>query len=153
MAPPVVLLEQPPPAPQTAPPHGATVKYVYDHLREDILQRRLGPGSRLIENDLTQRFDVSRGPIREALRRLAAEGLIEHVPNRGGMVRRLSRTEMREFFEIRIELERSPCGSRRKTTIPSRAWPSAIWSIPYLTTRPATFPNIYQRTRHSTKPS
>ena len=105
MAPPVVLLEQPPPAPQTAPPHGATVKYVYDHLREDILQRRLGPGSRLIENDLTQRFDVSRGPIREALRRLAAEGLIEHVPNRGGMVRRLSRTEMREFFEIRIELE------------------------------------------------
>ena len=105
MVPPVVLLEKPSSAPQTAPRHGATVRHVYDHLRDDILRRRLGPGSRLIENDLTQRFDVSRGPIREALRRLAAEGLIEHVPNRGGTVRRLTKTEMHESFEIRIELE------------------------------------------------
>ena len=93
------------PASHSAPHHGTTVKFVYDQLREDILKRRLGPGSRLVEHDLTERFAVSRGPVREALRRLAAEGLIEHVPNRGGIVRRLSRGEMRELFEIRIALE------------------------------------------------
>jgi DNA-binding GntR family transcriptional regulator len=43
--------------------------------------------------------------VREALRRLAAEGLIEHLPHRGALVRRLSRTDMRELFQIRIELE------------------------------------------------
>ena len=93
------------PALELPPSHGATVAFIYGHLRDDILRRRLFPGARLIEKELSQRFDVSRGPIREALRRLAAEGLIEHAPNRGGTVRRLSRTEMHEFFEIRIELE------------------------------------------------
>ena len=46
-------------------------------------------GSRLVEWELTSRFAVSRGPVREALRRLAAEGLIEHQPHRGALVRRL----------------------------------------------------------------
>ena len=94
-----------PPAARSAPPQGTTVKFVYDQLRDDILQRRMGPGWRLIEHDLTERFGVSRGPVREALRRLAAEGLIDHVPNRGGTVRRLSSGEMGELFEIRIALE------------------------------------------------
>ena len=87
------------------PAHGATVSRIVERLRSEILDSRFEPAERLVEIDLTRRFGVSRGPVREALRRLAAEGLIEHVPNRGGMVRRLSRTEMREFFEIRIELE------------------------------------------------
>jgi DNA-binding GntR family transcriptional regulator len=89
-----------------APPaHGATVPFVVGRLRADILARRIAPGARLIEGELTARFSVSRGPVREALRRLSAEGLIEHRPNRGAVVRRLDLREIRELFEIRVEME------------------------------------------------
>ncbi len=87
------------------PAHGATVVFIVDRLREDILAGRLTPGLRLVECDLTARFSVSRGPVREALRRLAAEGLIEHWPHRGAVVRRLSTREIRELFQIRVEME------------------------------------------------
>jgi DNA-binding GntR family transcriptional regulator len=87
------------------PAHGATVAHIVERLREDILAQRLIPGARLVESDLTTRFAVSRGPVREALRRLAAEGMVAQPPNRGAMVRRLSAREIRELFQIRIELE------------------------------------------------
>ncbi len=87
------------------PAHGATVAFIVEQLREDILAGRLPPGSRLIECDLTSRFGVSRGPVREALRRLTADGLIEHWPHRGAVVRRLTEREIRELFAIRIEME------------------------------------------------
>jgi DNA-binding GntR family transcriptional regulator len=74
-------------------------------LREDIWAGRLEPGSRLVESDLTARFAVSRGPVREGLRRLSADGLIEHWPHRGAVVRRLTEREIRELFLIRIEME------------------------------------------------
>jgi DNA-binding GntR family transcriptional regulator len=85
--------------------HGATVAFIVERLREDIWAGRLEPGSRLIETDLTVRFAVSRGPVREALRRLSADGLIEHRPHRGAVVRRLTEREIRELFLIRIEME------------------------------------------------
>jgi DNA-binding GntR family transcriptional regulator len=87
------------------PAHGATVAYIVERLREDILAHRLSPGARLVESDLTARFAVSRGPVREALRRLAAEGVVAQPPNRGAMVRRLTTREIRELFQIRVELE------------------------------------------------
>jgi DNA-binding GntR family transcriptional regulator len=87
------------------PAHGATVAFIVERLREDILAGRLEPGSRLIESDLTARFAVSRGPVREGLRRLSADGLIEHWPHRGAVVRRLTEREIRELFLIRIEME------------------------------------------------
>jgi len=90
----------------TQPPaHGTTVEFIVEGLREDILAGRLAPGFRLVEGDLTARFAVSRGPVREALRRLSAEGLIEHRPHRGALVRRLSAGAIRELFQIRVELE------------------------------------------------
>ena len=91
--------------PPDPPPHGATVAFIVERLREDILAGRLEPGSRLIESDLTARFAVSRGPVREGLRRLSADGLIEHWPHRGAIVRRLTEREIRELFLIRIEME------------------------------------------------
>ena len=91
---------------QAAPPaHGAKVSFIVERLREDILAGSMPPGSRLVECDLTARFAVSRGPVREALRRLAAEGLIDHWPNRGALVRRLSARDIIEFFQIRVEVE------------------------------------------------
>jgi len=88
-----------------APAHGATVSHIVDGLRCDILDHRLRPGERLTESALTKRFSVSRGPVREALRRLAAEGLIEHSPHRGAVVRRLSSRDIGELFQIRVEME------------------------------------------------
>jgi DNA-binding GntR family transcriptional regulator len=85
--------------------HGATVAHVVERLRDDLLGRRFVPGQRLVEKELTDRFAVSRGPVREAFRRLAAEGLIELAPNRGALVRRLSQREMQDLFQIRCELE------------------------------------------------
>jgi DNA-binding GntR family transcriptional regulator len=84
---------------------GTTVERVVRHLREGILNSRYAPGQRLIEADLTRDLGVSRGPLREAFRRLSAEGLLETVPNRGALVRRLTLKETVELFQIRTELE------------------------------------------------
>ena len=59
----------------------------------------------LRQEQLSERFGVSRTPIREALRRLAAHGLVSFTPNRGVRVRTLSRDELREAFLVRAELE------------------------------------------------
>lgn len=87
------------------PVRGSTVDYVLQHLRDGILEGRYAPGQRLIEADLTRELGISRGPLREALRRLSADNLLEIVPNRGAVVRRLSMREMLELFSIRIALE------------------------------------------------
>jgi len=104
----------------TAPAHGATVAFIVERLREDILAGRLEPGSRLVESDLTARFAVSRGPVREGLRRLSADGLIEHRPHRGAVVRRLGEREMRELFSIRIEMEALAARLAAATDAPDR---------------------------------
>ena len=84
---------------------GATVDYVLQHVRDGIFQGHYAPGQRLIEADLTRELGISRGPLREALHRLAADKILEIVPNRGAIVRRLSMREMLELFSIRIALE------------------------------------------------
>ncbi|WP_033455106.1 GntR family transcriptional regulator, partial [Bordetella bronchiseptica] len=84
---------------------GSTLEYVVDTLRQGILSGRLVPGQRLVEADLTRQLGVSRGPVRESFRRLSAEGLVESIPNQTTMVRRYSKAEMLELFEIRAELE------------------------------------------------
>jgi DNA-binding GntR family transcriptional regulator len=74
-------------------------------LEDDIVSGRIAPGTVLRQEQLSERFAVSRTPIREALRRLAALGLVSFVPNRGVRVRTLSRDELREAFLVRAELE------------------------------------------------
>lgn len=87
------------------PRRGAKGQTVIDFLTEGIRNGRYAPGQRLVELDITSELGVSRGPVREAFRKLAAEGLVEIVPNRGALVRRLSRTDALELFQIRTELE------------------------------------------------
>jgi DNA-binding GntR family transcriptional regulator len=84
---------------------GGTVDYVVGRVRDALLSGHLALGQRLIEADMTQEFGVSRGPWREAMRRLAAEGVVELVPNRGALVRRLSRQDIIDRFRIRQSLE------------------------------------------------
>ena len=80
---------------------GATVDYVCTCIRQGIVEGRFVPGQRLIARDLTEEFIISRGAVREAFRRLAAEGMVDLIPNRGATVRRLSRRQMDELFQIR----------------------------------------------------
>jgi DNA-binding GntR family transcriptional regulator len=75
-------------------------------LRDAILAGRHEPGERLSISAIARRYAVSAIPVREALRGLEAEGLIEFNPNRGAIVTRLSRDELNEIFLIRLELER-----------------------------------------------
>jgi DNA-binding GntR family transcriptional regulator len=74
-------------------------------LEEAIVSGEIPPGSVLRQEHLSEQFEVSRTPVREALRRLAALGLVTFEPNRGVRVRMLSRDEIREAFMARAELE------------------------------------------------
>ena len=75
-------------------------------LRAEILSGALEPGVRLVEEQLTQRFRISRAPLREALRLLAEQGLVEHLPRRGARVTTYSDQDFDELFAVRDALER-----------------------------------------------
>lgn len=74
-------------------------------LEQAIVSGDIAPGTVLRQEQLSERFAVSRTPVREALRRLAALGLVSFEPNRGVRVRTLTREEFREAFLVRAELE------------------------------------------------
>ena len=74
-------------------------------IEEAIVSGELEPGSVLRQEQLSEQFGVSRTPVREALRRLAALGLVSFVPNRGVRVRTLSHAELEQAFLVRAELE------------------------------------------------
>lgn len=78
---------------------------VHDHLRQEILANRLPPGTVLQEVALADSLGVSRGPIREAIGRLAAEGLLVVRPRRGAVVASLSKEEFLEAYQVREALE------------------------------------------------
>lgn len=77
----------------------------YELLREGILEGRYAPGERLIEQSIAEELDVSRTPVREALRRLQAEGLIETYPNRGAVVRTFTPQYLLDTYGLRAVLE------------------------------------------------
>lgn len=92
-------LAGPVPATSTLPASAA------ERLRELIIEGRLAPGARLNERTLCGELGISRTPLREALRVLAADGLVALNPNRGAHVVELSVTDIRESFEVMATLE------------------------------------------------
>lgn len=78
---------------------------VYDHLRQGILSNDYLPGTALREETLAARFAVSRVPVREALRRLAAEGLVTITPRHGATVSSLSPKQFLDAYQVREALE------------------------------------------------
>ena len=94
---------------------------VVDTLRAAILGGRLGPGDRLDETTLVGRLDVSRNTLREAFRVLAHEHLVEHLPNRGVFVRRLTVKEARDVYRTRRLLE---CGALKEAALRRATTPS-----------------------------
>ena len=77
----------------------------YDQLFHAIETGELRPGDRLLEVELAKQFGVSRTPIREAMRRLEADGVVEHKPRTGAVVRTLGQQEIVELYEMRTVLE------------------------------------------------
>lgn len=83
----------------------STPEVLAARLRESIADGSLAPGQQLHQEDLSERFGVSRSPLREALRQLEGEGLVVYQPNRGAIVASLTRAEIRQIYEIRKILE------------------------------------------------
>lgn len=85
--------------------HSPLTQLVVDALREKILSGAIAPGERLVEGRLSEEFSVSRMPVREALRQLAACGLVTIEPRRGASVTQFERGQLRELVEVRATLE------------------------------------------------
>ena len=84
----------------------ATIKeQVYQILRQELVRQRYKPGEWLQENEIAERLNVSRSPVREALRMLTGDGLLVEIPKKGVYVRKLTEDKIRENFSICCLLE------------------------------------------------
>ena len=78
---------------------------VYEILRDEICRGVYPPGTRLQEADLTEHLNVSRSPVREALRQLVSDGLLLEIPNKGVYVKEFTVKDIEEIFDLRVLLE------------------------------------------------
>lgn len=92
---------------------------VLEALRNDINNCKYESGQFITESEISQKFNVSKTPAREALNYLCQEGILEKIPRKGYLVKRLSLAELRNLFQFRNILERA----------------SVEWAIRYATTR------------------
>lgn len=91
--------------PVSAIPRQSLAAAVADKLREKIIRGELREGEQVRQDAIAVEFQVSKIPVREALQRLEAEGLIKIVANRGAVVSALSADEIEQMFEVRAVLE------------------------------------------------
>lgn len=89
----------------------------YSKLIEAVRSGVFQPGDRLREEDVAARLALSRTPVREALRKLESDGIVEHRPRLGAIVRSLSHTEVVELYEMRLVLERTAAEMAAKHAI------------------------------------
>jgi DNA-binding GntR family transcriptional regulator len=87
--------------------HGFGAILVFERLRDEILSMELRPGQLIDESNLAERFNVSRSPVREALVRLAAEGLVVTVPNKGTVVTPLNLDEFPAYVDALDLIQRA----------------------------------------------
>ncbi|MGO1396011.1 MAG: GntR family transcriptional regulator [Halomonas sp.] len=93
------------PSEATAPEVRTLAERVFHQLQDAIVRGELAPGSKITEPGLSKTYGISRGPLREAMRRLEAHRLIERVPHVGARVVQLSMKELLELFDLREALE------------------------------------------------
>jgi len=84
-------------------------QFAYEQIKAAIYTRRFSPGFALTEKTLCVSLKVSRSPVRNALRKLADEGLVTIFPNRGAFVTELDEEQIRQLYEVKIELETLAC--------------------------------------------
>lgn len=93
------------PLARRAAPHGSRSEHVYRRLREAIREGRIKSGERVMETAVADWLRVSRTPVRDAIRRLEAEGMLEHAPREGLVVASLDRQAVMELYTMREVLE------------------------------------------------
>ena len=86
-------------------PRAALHEQAAQRLRQMLVEGDIAPGAKLNERELSQLLNVSRTPLREAIKRLAAEGLVELLPNRGAVAVALGEADVRHTFEVMAGLE------------------------------------------------
>jgi DNA-binding GntR family transcriptional regulator len=103
----MITIRTPKPAvtPASIDPDQSVTDRILTTIRNEIIEGKLAPGTALVENDLTQSYDVSRNTLREALRLLCREGLAVHYRHRGVTVRTLTRHDVRDIYRVRRTLE------------------------------------------------
>lgn len=84
---------------------GATGRRIAQQLRQDILEGKLHPAERIGQEELAERFNASRIPVREGLKLLEAEGLVTIVPNAGAWVAKLDAFEFDQTYKLREQVE------------------------------------------------
>jgi DNA-binding GntR family transcriptional regulator len=94
-------------------------EYAYVNIRQAIRDGRFKPGQRMRETELAKKFAVSRTPIREAIRRLSGEGLIEDVAGRGLAVTQFTMAQVRELYFLRAVLEGAAASQAAQFASPS----------------------------------
>ncbi|MGY2063760.1 GntR family transcriptional regulator, partial [Nocardia gipuzkoensis] len=83
----------------------STAEMIADRLRTAIMRGALAPGAQLVEADLAAQFDVSRGPVREAMQRLVSEGLLHSIRHRGIFVIELTLDDVVDVYRARTAIE------------------------------------------------
>ena len=105
--------------------HGLRRQSIVESVLREVFQGRLKAGAHLVTQDLAHQFGVSHTPIREALIFLSGIGIIDLVPNRGAIVRRVAARDIREVCQVRRALEcqavRSACGTMAATLVRRRS--------------------------------
>jgi DNA-binding GntR family transcriptional regulator len=86
-------------------PRAALHEQAAQRLRQMLVEGRIAPGAKLNERELSERLNVSRTPLREAIKMLAAEGLVELLPNRGAVAVALTEEDILHTFEVMAGLE------------------------------------------------
>jgi DNA-binding GntR family transcriptional regulator len=85
----------------------STASLLANRIRAEIMRGTFPPGSQMIEAELSAHFQVSRGPVREALQRLVQEGLLRSEPHRGLFVIALSSADIADIYRVRVAVERT----------------------------------------------
>lgn len=78
---------------------------IFEKIREDILIGKYTSGEKIVEAKLAEEFGVSRTPVREALKQLELDGLVDNIPNRGVIVKGISNQDVEDIYTIRIAIE------------------------------------------------
>jgi DNA-binding GntR family transcriptional regulator len=102
------------------PVRGNSEDAVYQKIKNAIRKRYIKQGSQLVEGGLAQKLGVSRTPVRSAIKRLEAEGLVNSIPNRGAFVITPTLQEIEETFLVRGELEQMAAGLTAQTITPGQ---------------------------------
>ncbi len=93
------------PAFKSKPAGASKTEWVYRELRKRIIVGDIPSGAQLFENAVAQEMEVSRTPIREALRKLVSEGMVQAIPRAGYIVESLSAADIRDLYAVRTAIE------------------------------------------------